>query len=185
MMHVIRTMVVGTMCTTFAIPLAAQKTVTRPGQTVSATATIQELDVARRFVVLRGDDGSKVGVFAPPEFTLFDELRTGDRVTFTYYESIVYQVKARHAARPRVSEEFAATESASKLPGGTLAHQITGTVTVEAVDREAPAITVVTADGRVVSRKLEDRSLLDGVKRGDRIDITYTEALLASVARAQ
>jgi len=185
MLHMIRTIAVATMCATVVWPLAAQRAVTRPGQTVSATATIEQLDVAERFVVLRGDDGTTVGVFAPPAFARFDELQVGDRVTFTYYESIVYQVNGARARNARASEEFAATSSAARLPGGTLSHQLTETVTVAAVDREAPAIAVVTAEGRTVSRKVEARSLLEGVKRGDRIEITYTEALLATVARAK
>lgn len=170
---------------TIAAPLAAQKTVTKPGETLTATATITKIDAAQRFVVLRDDDGSEVGVFAPPEFTRFDELRVGDRVTLTYYESTVFKVRPPHGTKPRVSEEVAAKESASKLPGATFSHQSTATVTVDAVDPDVPSITVVTADGHVVSRKVEDRSLLQGVKRGDRIDITYTEALLAMVTRAK
>jgi Cu/Ag efflux protein CusF len=168
-----------------ALPLSAQRTVTRPGETITETATITKIDAAKRFVVLRGDDGSEVGVYAPPEFTRFDELRAGDRVTLTYYESAVFRVRPAHGAKPAVSEEVAATESAAALPGATFSHQSTATVTVEAVDRDAPSITVRTADRRVVSRKVEDRSLLDGIKRGDRIDITYTDALLATVTREQ
>ena len=36
-----------------------------------------------------------------------------------------------------------------------------------------------------MTRKVEDKSHLQGVKAGDKIDITYTEALLASVERAK
>jgi len=159
--------------------------VTTPGETLTEIATITKVDAAKRYVVLRGDDGSEIGAFAPPEFKRFNELRAGDRVTFTYYESTVFRVRPAHGARPAVSEEVAATESAAAQPDATFSHQSTQTVTVEAVDRDAPSITVVTADRRVVSRKVEDRSLLEGIKHGDRIDITYTEALLANVTRAR
>ena len=164
---------------------SAQRTVTRPGEALTETATITKIDAVKRFVVLHGDDGSEVGVYAPPEFRRFNELRTGDRVTLTYYESTVFRVRPAHGAKAAVSEEVAATESAGALPGATFSHQSTATVTVEAVDRDVPSITVRTADRRVVSRKVEDRSLLDGIKRGDRIDITYTDALLATVTREQ
>jgi len=186
MIRVNRNIPIVMMCiSVLSLPLSAQRTLTRPGETLTGTATIKTIDAAKRFVVLSGDDGSEVGVFAPPEFTRFNELRTGDRVSFTYYESTVFRVRPAHGAKPAVSEEAAAIESSGALPGATFSHQSTATVTVEAVDRDAPSITVVTADRRVVSRKVEDRSLLDGIKRGDRIDITYTEALLANVTRAK
>jgi hypothetical protein len=57
------------------------------------------------------------------------------------------------------------------------------TVTVKSVDTAAGSITVTTEGGRTISRKVDDPSRLNGVKAGDRIDIVYTEALLATVER--
>ena len=162
-----------------------QKTVITPGEIETATMTIRRIDVAKRFVVLRGDDGSEMGVFAPPEFTRFNELQMGDRVTITYYESIVYQLRRPYTSRPAVSDEAAATESRAALPGATFSHQVTESVTVTAVNRDAGSITVKSRDGRTVSRRVQNPSDLDVVKRGDHIDITYTEAVLATVARAK
>jgi Cu/Ag efflux protein CusF len=173
------------MCTIGAAHIAAQKTVSVPGETETTTATIRKIDAPNRFVVLRGDDGSDVGVFAPPEFTRFDELLVGDRVTITYYESTVYQLKRRHSRTPAVSEEVSAVESSSSLPGATFSHQTTERVTVKKVDREASLITVVGRDGLTISRHVQDPSRLEGVKKGDHIDITYTKALLATVTRAK
>ena len=173
------------MCATMARPAVAQPTFTTAGDTATETATIEQLDHVRRFVVLRGADGSELRVFAPPELTRFSELRVGDVVTLTYYESVVYQVRSRHAPKPGVSEEVAAHESGGALPGGTVSHQTTQSVTVEAVDPDVPSITVVTADGHLLTKKVDNRSMLVGVTRGDRVDITYTEALLATVTRVR
>ena len=59
--------------------------------------------------------------------------------------------------------------------------QQTTTVEVLAIDQKLPSITVKTADGRTVTRKVEERKNLEGVKVGDKIDITYTQAALMSV----
>ena len=165
---------------TFVSQATAQKTIAKPGQTISVTATIERIDAARRFVVLRNEDESEVGVFAPEEFARFNELRVGDTVTITYYDSVVYRLRRPGAPRPRVSEEVAAIESKSPLPGATFSHQITETVTVEAVNVDTSTITVTGLDGRTASRHVDDASELAGVKPGDHIDITYTEALLAT-----
>lgn len=163
----------------------AQKTVVGPGEKQTTTAVIQKIDVPDRFVVLRGDDGTDVGVFAPPEFTRFDELRVGDRVTITYYQSTVYTLKGRRQPRPSVSEEVSVLESDSTLPGATLSHQVTERVTVKSVDRKSGSITVTEPSGRTVTRHVDRASDLDGVKKGDHIDITYTAAILAAVTRAK
>jgi hypothetical protein len=185
MKQVVRNLAVATMCTTLASSLAAQRTLIGPSETATATATIRRIDPVERFVSLRGDDGSEVGVFVPQEFGRFKELRVGDTVTVTYYESIVYQLRRPGAAKPPVSEEAAATESQAALPGGTLSRQTTERVTVRAIDRQAPSISVIGRNGRTTSRHVERASDLDGVKPGDQIDITYTEAVLVTVARAK
>ena len=58
-------------------------------------------------------------------------------------------------------------------PAGTLATQEKMTVTVKALDMAAPSITVTTDNGRVITRKIEDKKNLEGVKLGDKIEITH------------
>ena len=83
--------------------------------------------------------------------------------------------------------------TASTAPGGAigggrlkdisreaLGAQQTTTVTVKAVDMNVPSITVVTADGRTLTRKIAEKKNLEGVKAGDQIDITYTQAVVVS-----
>ena len=65
-------------------------------------------------------------------------------------------------------------------PGAPLGAQQTTTVTVKAVDMNVPSITVVTADGRTLTRKIAEKKNLEGVKAGDQIDITYTQAVVVS-----
>ena len=49
------------------------------------------------------------------------------------------------------------------------------------VDEKTPSLTVKTSDGRTITRKVENRKNLEGVKAGDRIDITYTEAVMVDI----
>jgi hypothetical protein len=185
MMRTVETFAVAVMSVTVTLPVMAQKTVVKSGDTAKATAIIQQIDPARRFVRLRRDDGSEIGVFAPPELARFNELMIGDTVTISYYESIVYRLRRPGTPRPSVSDEVGGKESAGPLPGATFSHQVTERVTVRAVNQDIPSVTVVSRDGRIVTRHVDDPSDLVGVQKGDLIDITYTEALLATVARAK
>jgi hypothetical protein len=58
-------------------------------------------------------------------------------------------------------------------------------VTFKAVDRSVPSITVTTEDGRVVTRKIEDETKTQGVKPGDKIDITFTRPVVIAMQNAK
>ncbi len=81
----------------------------------------------------------------------------------------------------RSGTDAALTKGTGASPAATLSVQQTTTVEVLAIDQKLPSITVKTADGRTVTRKVEERKNLEGVKVGDKIDITYTQAALMSV----
>ena len=52
---------------------------------------------------------------------------------------------------------------------------------MKAIDAKVPSVTVLTEDGRTVSFKVEDKKNLKDVKVGDKVEITYTEAVMISV----
>jgi hypothetical protein len=163
----------------------AQKTVAPPAEVIKASATIQQIDSTKREITLRNDDGTEDTMAAGPEIQRFNELKVGDKVNVTYYASTVYQVRRPGAKAPVPGEKAAIVPTTGALPGGTISTQRMQTVTVKSIDQAVPSITVTTSDGRSVTRKVDKKSYLDGVKVGDKIDITYTEAVVASIERAK
>ena len=61
---------------------------------------------------------------------------------------------------------------------------MTAVVTLEAIDAKVPSVTIKTAGGRRMSFKIENAKNLEGYKAGDKVEITYTEALAVSVTPA-
>ena len=169
----------------FTCSLGAQKSVTVPGDKTTATVTIQQIDSTKRLVTYRSADGSEDTVYAGPDFKRFNELKVGDKVHITYYESKVYQLRKPGAPPLEPSDRMVATPGKGAAPSGTITRQTVQTVTVKAIDMSVPSITVTTSDGRVVSRKVDNKANLEGVKVGDNIDIVATEAILASVEHAK
>jgi len=159
------------------------KTVTRQNQ-VTATATIRAIDHAKRSVTLRMENGDEDSFTVGPEVTRFDQLKVGDTISVTYYEALVFQL--RKPGMPSTpSTDALAGGRLKDVPGGAVGAQQTRTVTVKAVDLNAPSITVVTEDGRTLTRKVADKTVLEGVSPGDRIDITYSQAVMVHVAARQ
>jgi hypothetical protein len=80
-------------------------------------------------------------------------------------------------------EGGAAAPAGQALPGGTKARQRTITATITAIDPAMPSVTFTGPNGWKYSSKVEDKAALDKVKVGDKVDITWTEAVLLSVER--
>src|SRR5262245_45801199 len=137
------------------------KTVKKENQ-VTATATIKAIDPATRSVTLRTENGDEDTFTVGPEVTRFDQLKVGDTIRATYYESLVFQVR-KPGDPAATSGAVTAGGRLTDTPGGAVAKQQTVTVTVKAVDVNVPSITVETADGRTLTRKIADKKNLEGV----------------------
>lgn len=157
----------------------ATQTVTK-SESVTATATIQAIDKANRLVTLKDETGAEDTMQVGPAMKRFDELKVGDKVKVTYTESLVLQVrKPGDSAKSGTGATL--TKGTGASPSGGLSVQQTTAVEVLAIDQKLPSITVKTADGRTVTRKVEVRKNLEGVKVGDKIDITFTQAAVLAV----
>jgi TRAP-type mannitol/chloroaromatic compound transport system permease large subunit len=139
------------------------------------------IDPAKRTVTLRDDKGNEEEFAIGPGMQRFNELKVGQRVAITYYESLVLQVLKPGEQGLATGTEAAAVRGAGALPAGAIATQQRTTVTVQSVDPAVPSVTFTTQDGRTVTRKIADKKILESVKAGDRVDVLYTQALITAV----
>jgi len=164
-------------------PLLAQKPVS-VGAQINETFTIEAIDSARRIVTLKGKDGTLTDVVCGPEVQRFDALKVGDSVNFRYYESVVSTIR-RPGDAAKAPESAAVTRTPGAAPGGTIAQQMTAVVTLAAIDAKVPSVTITTEKGNKMSFKVENAKNLEGYKVGDKVEITYTQALAVSVTPAK
>ncbi len=166
-----------------ALPLLAraQKPVSQT-EAVELTTSIEAIDHTNRMVTLKDKDGDEETIYCGPEVKRFDELKVGDTVTFRYYESMVFAIRkpGQPSGLPQTGEPKLVRGEGPK-PGGTVSQQQTATVTVKAIDPKVPSVTVLTDDGRKASFKVEDKKKLEGVKVGDKVEVTYTQAVMVTV----
>jgi len=165
------------------VAAAAQQPVTK-SKSISATATIQALDAATRTMTLRDAAGNEETYTVGPQVERFNEFKVGDTVKMTYEESVVVQVH-QAGEKAGATSTAEATRGTGQLPSGTIAMQDKMPVTVKAIDLAAPSITVTTPAGVTLTRKVQDKKNLQGLKAGDQIDIIYTRALLTSIERGK
>lgn len=153
-------------------------------ESVTATATIEAIDRTNRLVTLKGEKGNVVTVLADENVKRFDQLKVGDKVTATYYESIAVNVRKPGDPAPTTGTSGAVTRTA-EVPGATAAVQETVTVTVQSIDKATQSVTVKREDGSVVSMRVKNPQYLDAVKVGDTVDVTYTKGLLLKAEPAK
>ena len=149
-----------------------------------ATLTITAIDPATRSVTLRATNGDEDTFTVGPAVARFNQLKVGDRINATYQEAVVFEVR-KPGAPAATTGTTAAGERYKSTVGGAVGAAHTTSVTVKAVNMTEPSITVVTSDGHTMTRRIEDKKNLENVKPGDRIDITYSEALILTADPAK
>jgi len=158
----------------------AQGTMARAGN-VSKSATITAINHTTRVVTLKDAQGNVEDVACGPDITRFNELKVGDSVTFAYHAAVVYQIvkPGDKASAPAAGTSMVRGQGAK--PIGALTQQKKTTVTIDAIDAAAPSVTVRTADGHKLTAQVEDKKNLEGLKVGDKVEITFTEAIMVTV----
>jgi hypothetical protein len=159
---------------------AAAQTKTLPGERQTLSATVEAIEQSSRMVTLRDAKGELHEIKVPEDVKRFPAIKVGDTVTATYYDTITLRVKQPN--EPAVDTLAAGiTPGGGRKPVGTAATQQTITATIDAIDMNVPSISFKGPRNWSYSTKVQDKKALAQVKVGDRVDITWTEALLVSV----
>lgn len=158
-----------------------------PGEAAAAvttTATVEEVDQKTRMVTLLTADGERVRFKADENIRNLPQVRKGDQVRATYYESIAIAVHPAGEGRPGVSvSQEVERAPLGKMPAGVVVRQTTLTAKVTKIDRAKDKVTLEGPQGGSVTLKVENPKNLDGVKVGQLVEATYREAIAISVER--
>jgi Cu/Ag efflux protein CusF len=158
---------------------AAQVSKTLTGETRSMSATVETIESSTRAVTVKKSNGEYEVLYCPPTLKRCDSLKIGDKINAKYYETVVLRLKLPGEADQNTAS--AARVPAEQAAAGTISRQRTITATISAIDPKVPSISFVGPQGWKYSSRVQDKDALAKVKVGDKIDITWTEALLLSL----
>ena len=158
---------------------AQSKTITGDVETI--TATVEAIDATTRTLTVKGPKDNYLPITVPKSMARFSEIKVGDTISARYYDNIVLRLKP--GGEPAVdTTSDTVTPAGGAKPAGTAATQRTITAAIVAIDRSVPSITF---KGEKVnwnySSRVSDKEALAKVKVGDRVDITWTEAVTVSI----
>jgi len=150
---------------------------------LAGSARIERIDVSTRSMTVRTPEGIVHTVYVPRDLKVFNELKTGDTVDVRVAEEVIVALNPR--GRPTVLVD--STADARKAAAGEteVLQQLKATVTIVSIDPQQQVVVYKTADNRQVMRQVADAKLLEGLKAGDVIDITYTRERAIDLSRSR
>ncbi|REE21682.1 MULTISPECIES: hypothetical protein [unclassified Paraburkholderia] len=149
--------------------------------TVKTSSTVVGIEPATRTVWLKDAKGKVVQVVVSEEARNFDQLKIGDVVTAEYSQAVTVTLKKGGA--PLAVNESQTLERApmGAKPGGSASREITVMASVTAVNHQTGAITLKGPQGNSVDLVVQDPDQLKLIKKGDRLEVLYNEAVAISV----
>ena len=153
---------------------------------VEISAQVVGIDKATRTLTLKGPKGKAVDVVASDDVKNFDQIKVGDLVVARYAQALTLELrKTKGPAGAPVVREEAAKAKAGAQPAVAGARQVTAIADVVAVDPKASTITLKGPRGNEVTLNVQNPEQFKVVKKGDQIEVTYTEAVALSVETAK
>jgi translation initiation factor IF-1 len=155
-------------------------------KTTQVTATVEAIDYDNRIVTVKGPEGAIVDIVAGEQVKNLAQVKVGDSVEITYYESIAVKVFKAGQVPQGTAETVAAERTAKpgEKPAGIFGSQVTVTATVESISPKKTSVTLKMSDGKFRTVKIQDKKNLENVKVGDDVVITVTETLAIAVKPA-
>jgi Cu/Ag efflux protein CusF len=159
-----------------------------PGKAAAAAVklrgTVEAVDKEKKTVTLKGPKGNTVTLDVQDPAKL-DAVKVGDPVVAVYYESIAIQArKAGEAAPSATVETGRAGSKPGETPAGAMARQVTVTGKIKAIDKAKQTVTIEGPQGNTETIKVKDPKNIQGVRVGDLVDFTFTQALAVSLDKS-
>jgi len=160
-----------------AVVAGAQNVVSRES---TVTGTVERIDRFSRTLTVRRDGNVVQMIAVDPAEKQFDQLKTGDRITVRYIESTIVEVRPGAApSNPR------STTADARAGNDQVVDQTKMVVTIDSIDSDGLFVAYRTEDGRRVLRGVADRKLLQGLRAGDRVEVTLTRERAVTIERGR
>lgn len=155
---------------------------------IQKTATVESINLPSRLVTLRGEEGGSFTVVVDQAARNLEQVEVGDKVVVSYYQGLAAEVKKPGEGVTGVETEVASARSpAGSKPAGGAGVTVRTTVTIESVDTSFNTVTFKRSDGltrTIAVESPEGQKFIRDLRKGDQVEITYTEAFALEVRPA-
>lgn len=175
----------------FGAPALAQQPATAPKvidaearmDAVKVTAVVQAIDLKNRIVTLTGPAGNTFSVVVDESVKNLPQVKVGDQLVVRYFEALAIDFQKGDGIRSATVWDDSAKAKAGAKPGMAAAGRVTMVTNIWAIDAAKGTVVVRGPLGHFAEVRLKDKAMLTGVKVGDQMKVTYTEAVAIGIER--
>ncbi|MGB5179555.1 MAG: hypothetical protein WBP44_12600 [Gammaproteobacteria bacterium] len=156
---------------------------------LEVTATVTAIDMENRLVTIEGPEGDSAVIQVGEQVKNLPQAEVGDRVRIKYYRSAYVDIARTDA---RLGTEIGAAKAsapAGEKPAGAIGVEMTRRAEVVFVDPYQKFISFRSPDRGLRKISLKEspdlQHYLHELKKGDIVEVTYTEALAVSLEPAK
>ena len=177
--HWIAPLVAVALALAVAAPSLAQSpTGVALSEAVQITAEVVGIDRADRMVTLLGARGNVVDIEVGDEVRNFDQLKVGDKVKVTYYESVALYLGSPGSQPEADAAEVFGHAAKGDKPGAVVVGAIDVSASVRGIDKKKRELTLEMPNGHMVTHKVDPAvRAFDTLRVGDTIHARLTRAL--------
>lgn len=168
-----------------AQPAAVVKDAEATMAAVSVSAVVTAVDAKNRIVTLEGPQGNEFSVLADDAVKNFAQIKVGDTLTVKYIRAAALDFKKGDGIRMRTVIDTADSAKQGAKPGAMALTRVNTVSNIWAVNPAQGSVLVRGPYGHFTEVFLKDPTLLSGVKVGDQMQITYTQAVAIEMAAAK
>jgi len=158
------------------------------GAQLESKATVESIDLAKRQVLLRADDGSLQTVTVGPEVRNLPQVKTGDHVLIRIRLGVVAQMAGTNPSAPAAARaDVVGRAPEGDRPAGLVGDAIRLRVTFNAYDPKTKQVQFTLPNGKRKSTILRTKTMQDfatGLKSGDLVDVTFLRSVAIAVVPA-
>ena len=152
------------------------------GTVVTLDAAVTAVDQETRELTLQDAEGNSVTLTASEAVKNLPQVEVGDRVQVEYLEAVSVQVFGPDELEVGAAAVAGGGKAeAGEKPAGAAVSEVTVVAVIEGIDKESEQVTLKGPQGNTQTVKVRNPANLDKVAIGDKVMITYTEAMAVKV----
>jgi len=154
---------------------------------VTLQGTVTDILKETREITLMGSKGDLVTITASDAVERFDEIAIDDVITFDYWTYMMAEF--RQPTAEELAEPLVVIAEGGKAPEGVDPAAVVGAiikavVTIEVLNRPNMLATVKGPRGNYITIEMEDKELITQLHIGQVVILTYAEAIVVSLKKA-
>ena len=169
-------------------PTYARETEAAVGAQIETKAVVESVDMAKRHVLLRAQDGSLQTVTVGPDVRNLGQVKPGDNVLMRIRLGVVAQIASAKEDGPPVAQaDVIGRAPEGDRPAGVVGEAVRVRVTFNSYDSKTKLVQFTLPTGEQKSTVLRTKTMQDfaaGLKAGNKVDLTFVRSFAIAVVPA-